>query len=66
MDIHTITCVEFSFGFSKNNKLQHIPVEKKMVNDYLNLELTNMVTILSMLPNCSSLKNRLISGCLAV
>lgn len=51
MDMHTIMCVEFSFGFSKNNKLQHIPVDKKMVNDYLNLELTNMVTILSMLPN---------------
>lgn len=28
-DIYTITCVEFSFGFSKNNKLQHISVEKK-------------------------------------
>ena len=45
MDIPISTYVEFSFGFSKNNKLQHIPVEKKkMVNDYLNLELTNMVT----------------------
>ena len=29
MDIPISTYVEFSFGFSKNNKLQHIPVEKK-------------------------------------
>ena len=36
MDIPTSTYVEFSFGFSKNNKLQHIP-KKKMVNDYLNI-----------------------------
>lgn len=66
-DIYTITCVEFSFGFSKNNKLQHISVEKKkMVNDYLNLELTNMVTYFKHATKLLLLKNRLISGCLAV